>query len=271
MKQWIALLCAAATLLGFAACGKETPEALTPTDGETTAMAASPQGEALRLRVVDGAGTNSFVLAGEDDGDVYTVSADEMTVTVNGKAAQPADLENGMVLTVKPGYELLETWPAQFAGVTVEAERGGKDDYGDLCGLYLTVLEDLWNNDEALNSGISYISVDLNDAPGDLTDGEQAAVAWIFAGRHNAQPLTFGLEALQENGYVNEGELYWKDGVLMKISAPEGSVKQSAKSVTFDAEKWRSGTGAIFFNACTAKRGKGAAWEPYQPGGFAIA
>ena len=270
MKQWIALLCAAATLLCFTGCRKEPPEAATPSDGETTVMDAAPQGEALRLRLVDGAGTRMFTLAGENASDVYTASADELTVYLNGRKADPADLENGMLLTVEAGYELLETWPAQFAGATVRAERsGGKNDYGDLCGLYMTVLEDLWTNDEALNSGVAYVSVDLAEAPGDLTDGEKAAVAWLFAGRHNAQPLTFRFSELKENGYINDTELYWKDGVLLSLKATD-QAKQSGKKITFDAEKWRSGTGAIFFTGCTADRGKGNAWEPYVPGGFAI-
>lgn len=269
MKKRIALLCAVLLLLCLSACRQGTTDVLTGTDAQTSADAA-PQGEASALRIVDGAGTGSFVLAGEKSGDVFTVVADEMTVFINGKKAEPDALENGMLLTAEPGYELLETWPAQFAGVTVRASRsGGKDDHGDLCGLYLTVLEDLWTNDEALNSGCAYISVDLDDAPGDLTDGEKAAVAWIFAGRHGAQPLTFGFEELKENGYVKESELCWKDGVLCSVSATAGE-RQSEKKIVFDAQKWRSGTGAIFFNACTAHRGKGAAWDNYKPGGFAV-
>ena len=274
MKKGFAILLAAALALVFAACGaKEQP---TATDGGQTETplsdAAEPQGEPLTLRIMDGAGTGMFTLAGADAAAVYTASADELTVFLDGKAATAAALENGMLLTVEPGYELLETWPAQFAGATVRVESAGKSNagYGDLCGLYLTVLEDLWNNDEALNSGITYISVDLDGAPGDLSDGEKAALAWIIAGRHDAQPLQFGFEALKENGYVNESELYWKDGVLFSIKATDHK-KQSEKQISFDAEKWRSGTGAIFFNDCTAKRGKGAAWDAYQPGGFAIA
>ena len=131
-------------------------------------------------------------------------------------------------------------------------------------------MEDLWNNDEALNAEIAYISVDLSAAPGGLSEGERTALAWLFAGRHNAQALTMSFEELKENGYVNETELYWKDGVLLSLKATDNE-KQSEKKITFDAEKWRSGTGAIFFNGCTAKRGKGPQWEPYQPGSFSIA
>ena len=145
-----------------------------------------------------------------------------------------------------------------------------KDDCGDLCGLYLTVLENLWENDAALNEEITYISVDLAEAPGGMTAGEQAAVAWVFAGKHGAQPLTYSFEALKENGFVNEAELYWPEGVLFSITATENA-KQTDKKILFDAEKWRSGTGAIFFTGCTARRGKGAAWDSYEPGSFAIA
>ena len=270
MKKLWAILLIAALTLAFAACGSgaKTNETTAPEGGAETDV--TDAAEPLTLRVIDGAGTGMFTLAGADAGAVYTAGADELTVYLNGRAAMPADLQNGMTLTVEPGYELLETWPAQFVGATVYAQTADKDDYGDLCGLYLTVLEDLWTNDAALNSGVTYISVDLADAPGDLTDGEKAALAWIFAGRHDAQPLTFGFEALKENGYVNEAELYWPDGVLFSVKAAD-SVKQSAKKISFDAEKWRSGTGAIFFNNCTARRGKGASWKNYETGGFAIA
>lgn len=268
-KLWAILLIAALTLT-FVACGNgaKTNETTAPEGGTETDVTGEAQ--PLTLRVIDGAGTGRFTLAGAQAGAVYTASADELTVYLDGKPATSADLQNGMRLTVEPGYELLETWPAQFAGATVYAENPDKDDYGDLCGLYLTVLEDLWTNDAALNSGVTYISVDLAAAPGDLTDGEKAALAWVFAGRHDAQPLTFGFEELKENGYVNEAELYWPEGVLFSVKATD-NVKQSAKKITFDAEKWRSGTGAIFFTGCTARRGKGAAWENYETGGFAIA
>ena len=272
MKKWISLLCAAALLLCAAACGKTTAteETTAPESGTASTEETTPQGEPLRLRVIDGAGTGMFTLAGEDAAAVYTASADELTVYLDGQPAAPDALKNGMTLTVDPDYELLETWPAQFAGTTVRAETGKADGYGDLCGLYLTVLEDLWTEDAGLNGDIAYISVDLDDAPGGLTEGEKAALAWLFAGRHGAQPLQFSFAELKDNGYVNETELYWKDGLLFSLKATDNA-KQSEKKIIFDAQKWRSGTGAIFFEGCTAKRGKGLLWEPYKPGAFAIA
>ena len=266
MKRAISLLCIFALLFAFAACRtvKETGGA------EQTEAPESQGGQQLRL--IDGAGTAQLVLAGETEGELYTVSTGEMTVFLDGEPAAASDLKNGMLLTLDPGSTLLETWPAQIVGGTFRAhgDVDKKADHGDLAGLYLQVLEDLWTEDSGLNGDITYISVDLENAPGGLTDGEKAAVAWIFAGRHNAQPLTLGFEALKENGYVKPNELYWENGLLFSIKASEKG-GNSASKITFDAQKWRSGDGAIFFTACTAKRGDGIAWEPYQPGGFAIA
>ena len=260
MKRSISICCVFAILLSFAACGIHGTEPAIPKNNGT-----------LPLQLIDGAGTEQFVLAGENSGDVYTVSANELSVVLDGEAAAPADLENGMILSFDPGYTLLETWPMQITGASANAQResGDKAHYGDLCGLYLQVLEDLWSNDSALNDDITYISVDLDDAPGNLTDGEKAAVAWIFSGRHNAQGLQFSFDELKENGYINESILCWENGVLFSIAKSEHG-KNTAKKLTFNAQKWRSGTGAIFYIDCTAKRGEGVHWKPYQPGEFAI-
>ena len=97
MKKRIALLCAAALLLGAAACGKTSapgettvPESETAAADETTA----PQGEGLLLRVIDGGGTGMLTLAGETAGDVYTASADELTVYLDGQPSSADALAN---------------------------------------------------------------------------------------------------------------------------------------------------------------------------------
>ncbi|MBQ6165443.1 MAG: hypothetical protein IJK23_13310 [Clostridia bacterium] len=268
MKKAISLFCILALLFSFGACASRAP----------AAGPAQPQDGALRLRIVDGAGTDLLVLAGETGG-VYTVVTDgRLKLSENGETADVSELENGMILSFGADCQILETWPAQIAGgdvlsgsgadILAEIEPLGNEDHGDLCGLYLQVLEDLWTEDSGLNGDIAYISVDLSGAPGGLTDGEKAAVAWIFANRHGAQALQLGYEELKANGYLQDA-YYWEDGVLFSIEKAEKGTN-SEKKITFDAEKWRSGLGALFFNGCTAKRGAGVRWEAYKVGEFAI-
>ena len=274
MKKGIAILCMILMLISLGACRSQPGQEGTtlPQNGETAGNeAGEPQGDPLQVRVIRGAGTGQLVLAGITSGEVYTANETELTVYLDDKPAAPSDLENGMRLEIDTGYTVLETWPAQLTGATVRAvsKPADKEDHGDLCGLYLQVLEDLWEDDSGLNGGITYISVDLADAPGALTDGEKAAIMWIFSGAHGKQGLQLSFEELKENGYVDESVLYWEDGVLFSIKETEkGTV--SAQKISFNAQKWRSGLGAIFYMDCTAERGAGVQWKPYKAGSFAI-
>ncbi len=274
MKKRIAVICIIAMLFTLGACRSQPGPggSAAPQNGETADNgSAEPQGDSLQVRVIRGAGTGQLVLAGISSGEVYTVNETELTVYINDKTAAPSDLENGMRLAIGPGYTVLETWPAQLTGATARAYGDPADgnDHGDLCGLYLQVLEDLWEDDSGLNGDITYISVDLDDAPGALTDGEKAAIAWIFSGAHGKQGLRFGFEELRENGYIDKNVLYWEDGVLFSIKKTDKGT-DSAQKISFDAEKWRSGEGAVFYLDCSAKRGAGVQWEPYKAGHFAV-
>ena len=72
-----------------------------------------------------------------------------------------------------------ESFPARLGITAVEAYSLGTagnpgGGFYDLCGLYLKVLSDL------ASGGEETVAVDLSQAPGGLTEGEKAAVAWRF-------------------------------------------------------------------------------------------
>ena len=196
--------------------------------------------EVTSLRIVDGAATDQLVLAGERESDVYTLDMKDIKVFLDGKKADVSALEDGMMAEIVHSGWIQTTYPGQFSDVyevrvySLGSEKNPGGSYYDVCGLYLQVLEDLWNADPGLNSEIQYISVDLTDAPGNLTDGEKAAIAWIFGGKHGVQALTLSSEELKEQGYFteivytgtglpmssddNRPKAYlWEDGVLFTI------------------------------------------------------
>ena len=166
----------------------------------------------LRLILVDGAGTDTLLLAGETAGEVYTVPADSFPLTLDGEPADASVLEDGMPLTVAyTGIE--ETFPARLSIAAAEAYRLGTEKnpgggFYDLCGLYLQVLSDL------AEGGEETVAVDLSQAPGDLTEGEKAAIAWRFrelcdaglADPENAAPGTARFTIRAASG--EEGEVY---------------------------------------------------------------
>ena len=259
MKKTLAVLFAL-LLFALAACARTPAE-----PGGTSA----PE-DAIMLRLVSGAGTKTLVFAGSAAGEVYTAGADGLTVFQDGKESDPARLKNGMRLALDPDVTILETFPAQLVGAKVHAQSAPDDtDPGDLCGLYLGVLEDLWQEGAGLTGDIRYVSVDLSGAPGGLTDGEKQALAWIFASRKNAEALSLSYEELVGNGYIEAKSLYWENGVLLRVTAPDGG-KSDDGALRFNASLWRAGDGAVFYLDCKAERGQDFGWKPYKVGNFAV-
>ena len=245
--------------------------------------------EVTSLRIVDGAATGQLVLAGERESDVYTLDMKDIKVFLDGKKADASALEDGMMAEIVHSGWIQTTYPGQFSDVyevrvySLGSEKNPGGSYYDVCGLYLQVLEDLWNADPGLNSEIQYISVDLTDAPGNLTDGEKAAIAWIFGGKHGVQALTLSSEELKEQGYFteivytgtglpmssddNRPKAYlWEDGVLFTIidNMGQDAVSYSLPVVKFNAWKWRTPLGAYWFSNCSAVWPQMGTWGTYN-------
>jgi hypothetical protein len=245
--------------------------------------------EVTSLRIVDGAATGQLVLAGERESDVYTLDMKDIKVFLDGKKADASALEDGMMAEIVHSGWIQTTYPGQFGDVyevrvySLGSEKNPGGSYYDVCGLYLQVLEDLWNADPGLNSEIKYISVDLTDAPGNLTDGEKAAIAWIFGGKHGVQALTLNSEELKEQGYFteivytgtglpmssddNRPKAYlWEDGVLFTIidNMGQDAVSYSLPVIKFNAWKWRTPLGAYWFSNCSAVWPQMGTWSSYN-------
>lgn len=184
---------------------------------------------------------------GADDAELYTLSADALDTPV----------ADGQVINV--WFEtIMETDPASLGGVTKAEPADEPAD--DRCGLYLQVLEDLWETDAGLNSGVTQLGLDLSGVT-DLSGSEKAAVEYAFACAHGLFPaLTGTWQELADQGYIDEENLIWEDGILFTLT---GSADE------FDAQKWRSGLGAYFFSDCTASMADDGSWT-YQVGAEAI-
>ena len=253
MKLWkcafILALCLSLTACAPAA---ETPESPARTEGPAApadpagvppSLAEDEEPTVLTCRVVDGAEDGNLLLAELDEGlyggtGVYRLNVKDVPVTLDGEAAEPSVLEDGMAVDVAFNGHVLESFPSQLGEVySVSAWSRGRGRNGggtmfDLCGLYLQVLDDLWQKDPGLNDGITLAGLDLSQAPGDLTESEKAALAWRFGELHGVEVVTGTFDELKEQGYFTasaistpapeEGEDYsrlwyqWEDGTSIK-------------------------------------------------------
>lgn len=190
----------------------------------------------LRLTLVDGAGTDTLLLAGETAGEVYTVPTEALPLTLDGEPADPSVLEDGMPLTVYyTGIE--ESFPARLGITAVEAYSLGTTGnpgggFYDLCGLYLKVLSDL------ASGGEETVAVDLSQAPGGLTEGEKAAVAWRFrelCGTGLADPES----AAPGTALFTVRAAAGAEGELCSLPTREEGEVYSLPVLRFDAERSR--------------------------------
>lgn len=281
-KLFCVSLCFAVLTL-LAACEKAPgpgPSAPQPLPAEELPQEKNPPKpeeapQVLTLRLVEGAENGDLILAGESQ--VLSLSAADCELFLDGQPAAADTLEDGMPLELHYQGSFRETYPLQLGPENRPAlyaySRGSKENPGgscyDLCGLYLQVLEDLWARDEGLNGGVQYISLDLSQAPGNLSTGEKSALAWVFASRHDAEPLELSYQELKEQGFLDEGG-GWKEGLLFSISASEAEDIFSLPQLRFDAGKWRSPLGAYFFQACSVIWPEFGSWSSYQIGAEAI-
>lgn len=274
-KGLMAALLAALLLAGCAGAGGAS-SAQSPA-GEPSGSPETPDGQApgcenmftTLCRIVDGADEGNLLLAAqESSGDsLFRLAVGKDTyITIDNREASAGELQNGMLVSVVFGGDVMESYPAMFGGVVaVNAVTAGLD---DRCGLALQVLEDLWAEDDGLNGGAEYFGFDIDEAlvP---QKAEREAIAWHFAELHGAEPLLGSWQQLADEGYIDADNLYWENGLHFSLTASEGKTQKGDK-LWFSAGKWRSGLGAIYFTDCTAVRDESGSWT-YEPGGFAIA
>lgn len=282
---------------------KPPPQDTAPVQ-DPPSLAEDEKPTVITCRVVDGAENGDLLLAELDEGiyggsGVYRLDlgreaggeagAPAVPVYLDGELADASALEDGMAVEVAFNGSVAESFPAQLGEVySVSAWSRGQaqNPMGtayDLCGLYLQVLDDLWQRDPALNENISQIALDLSQAPGELTEGEQAALVWRFGELHGVEAFAATFEELEKWGYLHAqplGEdtrsgaafLHWEDGCLFSIKANENLEDEtySLPVIFFDAEKWRSSLAAYCFYDCSAMWAEGGSWNGYQIGGEMI-
>ena len=280
MKKWILLLTISACLFLTVGCisGGTTDSGIVEKPVVSTEENEEAGLVTLRCRIVKNA-DQALLLAGYGEsaaaGGVYRLSVEGLPITY--ESGEESELIPGMLVEVVYDGTMMESYPACFghaAGLRVL--NGGFD---DRCALYLSVLEDLWEVDAGLNSGITELGVDLSATS--LPEAEQAAVAWAFGENHGLEPIRATYDELVAQGYIT-GDLLggdapedarfwqWEKGCLFSITEQEMEGVYSLTPVTFDAMKWRSGLGAYIFSDCTAIQTALGVWSEYQVGSEVI-
>lgn len=265
MKIGWLLLAASVWVGGLAACAQTQEEAAPPSGGESVEVEALSVGgapveeetavyTAKIVSIKDGLAMLAGI--GENDGEsqVSRISIKDLPLLDSqGEPMKEADLKAGSLVEITFDGMIMETYPLQLGGVASLKVIGEEP---DIAGLYLKMLDDLWNKDPGLNEGVTLLSFDLTKVS-NMSPQEKAAFCWKAAENYQCQRMMLTFDELCEEGYVDEEALYFPDGLLITIE--DTPIK--GDSFTFHAQKWRGGLGAYFFHNCRAEKDSGTAWD----------
>lgn len=234
-------------LVGLTACSGNTGREL-------------PKAEAVLNAKVIKLYESSMLVVGENAYDLFMVPTDAKIFDEKDTEADRAALLEGQKIELGYSGAIMESYPAQLAGLEyIKIVENGDD----LVGLYATVIDDLWKTDEGLNSGVEIMAFDLSLTT-NLSESEKQALAYVVGNAYELQGMVATYDALVEQGYVDPDSLNFEKGLLFKLEVKD----TSDDKFTFDASKWRGGDGAYFFIDCIAKR-SGDGWT-YKVGTEAI-
>lgn len=250
MKRRIIMILALLLIVGLPACSG------TGAPGESTVTLTA------KIIYKDG---SSFLAANmaEDanSADIYRINADNAEVTdPSGNKAESSALKAGMLVDILYNGTVQESFPMGLGGIKSIRIREQGD---DIAGLYISVIHDLYEVDPGLNDKIQRLAFNLSGVS-NLTATERTALVYQLGNLYGLETLQGTFDELCEQGYIDKNNLYFETGLLFTIK--DSAIKDG--KFTFDAEKWRGGTGAYFYNNCTARKADGV-WT-YTVGSEAI-
>jgi hypothetical protein len=271
-----------AALLASCGAGAGPPQSGAAAEGQggvtCAGVQASSESAILSGTIAQVKEGGTFLLAGSSAHELYVAYPDSglEVCGADGKTGGADSLRVGQRVDVAFNGAVEESYPAQITSERITVIEDGDD----MVGLYLDILEALWNDDPALNpsgsgvhksesgstavgkgGNIAYDLTGLNN----LTEGEKGALIWLNSERLGTGGFAATYDELVNDGYI-EPLVGFKDtnNLLIEISTKE----ERASSFKFKMSKRVGGLGANWYDDCTATK-KNGEWS-FELGGFAV-
>lgn len=149
------------------------------------------------------------------------------------------ELKTNQIVEIAYDGAILETYPAQLSGV--ESVQILDEESDHLFRLFQEIVDLMYEKDPALNDQITEISVDFPE-PKLLSRSQENALLYLLQLETGKEILRMDYGVLLDSGRITQDPPYYENGVFISVSAEQSD----NGTVTFSAQKWRSGLGAIF-------------------------
>lgn len=258
MRRWIILITALLLISGAVACSPTDtgrPDLADPGGiGSSAGSGASKAPSVILFAKVMEVNGASFLAANmaenANSADIYWINTDKSDIKGASERMLKSDaLKAGMLVDIIYDGTVMESFPMRLGEVESIYVREEGD---DIAGFYMSVINNLYEVDPGLNSEIERIAFDFSGIS-NLTEVEKTALIYRLGNFYSLETVRGTFDELCEQGYINKEKLYFEKGLLftVEVTASENN------RFTFDAKKWRSGTGAYFYNDCTAVKANG--------------
>ncbi len=252
MKKLFCLIVSLFIIIGFVSGCAKTGSA--PSDGDTdnSNQLYVTSFQALVIQTEDGLlvkpDKNSSEYKSSDKISVRT--GDTLIYDKDGRSIELKDLKDGDIVEIAYDGIIMESYPAQISSYSIKI----MDTL--LVDGYLSLIDDIYNEDTGLNSDIGIIAIDTEEMT-NLSELEKEKLLANIKDKYNMEVKKGTFDELAEEGLIDKENLYFENGILIKITKPVFDEK--AQKITCGIEKWRSGLGAIGSNDVTAQY-NGSEW-----------
>ncbi|MDF2905564.1 MAG: hypothetical protein K0R34_885 [Herbinix sp.] len=252
--------------LVLSGCGtkEEIPNPNDPATSDQTPQGNGEEVYSFRAQIIEG-GVTLLITPSEESNearssDKISVSYGEATlVDGSGATITSEDLQTGDILVISYNGIILESYPAQITASKIE-----KVDHNNLIDGYLSLIDDIYQEDDGLNSEITTIALDTSGWI-NLTVIEKEMIFAKVKEVYGLEVVEGTYEELAEQKIIDKDKLFFPDGVLIKIS--EITYDENKEVITCAISKWRSGDGAIGADDVTATL-KDGVWEISKEGNW---
>ncbi len=260
----LSILMIAIIVLGGCGTKEEVPDQGEPSTADQTPSGEGEETYSFQAEIIE-VGTTLLITPGEDSNearssDKIAVSFGDATlVDEKGLTIASEELLVGDILVITYNGVILESYPAQITASRIE-----KIDHNNLIDGYLALIDDIYREDDGLNSDIKTIAFDTS-AWINLTDIEKEMIFAKVKEAYGLEVIEGTFEELTEQGIIDKENLFFPEGVLIEIS--ELAYDENKEEITCAISKWRSGLGAIGASEVTAVLVDGN-WEITKDGNW---
>lgn len=178
--------------------------------------------------------------------DKISVRLTEAKITdQEGKELTLEELKAGDFVKITYNGVILESYPAQIGASSVQVIGHNK-----LIDGYLSLIDDIYNEDKGLNDEIDMIALDTTAWSG-LTEIEKEIIFSSMKEAYGLDIIEATYDELKQQGLIDEDQLYFPKGIHIVIS--DFNYNKEKDTITCAIKKWRSGLGAIGSDEVTAE------------------